>query len=375
MNQKLRDELSQLVTLPQVQAFFQLIRKGEGTLGDNGYRTMFGGELFNSYTAHPRKPITRTLGGKPITSTAAGAFQFLARTWDECVATLGLKDFSPPSQDLAALFLIWRRKALDAVVNGQVEKAIDLCKNEWASLPGSPYGQPTQKLSSALAFYNDAMKATPITTAPTQPEPPQESPMIPIPLLVPLATTLIEAFTPLAKEKLTKVMEKTVDNPQVAEQVATGVIEAAKAVSGLDNPVQAVAAVTSSSEMLERTESASLGSVDQLIPVIERLLAMDQASVDSARVFNASEPLFFETSWLKFKFIHLLSFLFVIFSGAFVLLKWESLTAELKGAVITLMVIAGWNGVRDYWMGSSDGSARKSEQLARANAGKPNTSN
>jgi len=45
--------------------------------------------------------------------------------------------------------------------------------------------------------------------------------------------------------------------------------------------------------------------------------------------------------------------------------KWADLTAELRGAIITLMVIAGWNGVRDYWMGSSEGSNRKTEMMRR----------
>jgi hypothetical protein len=71
------------------------------------------------------------------------------------------------------------------------------------------------------------------------------------------------------------------------------------------------------------------------------------------------------TKWLKLKFIHILSIIFVAFSGTFVSMNWESLTPELKGAVITLMVIAGWNGVRDYWMGSSSGSDKKTEQMMK----------
>jgi predicted Na+-dependent transporter len=70
-----------------------------------------------------------------------------------------------------------------------------------------------------------------------------------------------------------------------------------------------------------------------------------------------------DVPWLKLKFIHVLSILFVVFSGSFVSVNWSSLSSELKGAVITLMIIAGWNGVRDYWMGSSSGSDKKTEQM------------
>src|SRR5687768_5865863 len=85
-------------------AFMHMIRVGEGTADEDGYRRMFGGELFDSFADHPRKAITKKLGGKPITSTAAGAPQFLARTWDECAKALGLADFSPVNQDIGCLY-------------------------------------------------------------------------------------------------------------------------------------------------------------------------------------------------------------------------------------------------------------------------------
>jgi muramidase (phage lysozyme) len=68
--------------------------------------------------------ITAGLGKNQYTSTAAGAFQFLSRTWDECAKALGLTDFSPASQDLAAVFLIDRRKALDDVLAGRFDEAV-----------------------------------------------------------------------------------------------------------------------------------------------------------------------------------------------------------------------------------------------------------
>ncbi len=88
-----------------------------------------------------------------VWSTAAGAYQFLSRTWDECRAALNLPDFSPDSQDKAAVFLIRRRKALDDVIAGRFEEAVRKCNLEWASLPGSPYGQPTKTMARARAVY------------------------------------------------------------------------------------------------------------------------------------------------------------------------------------------------------------------------------
>lgn len=135
----------EVLTDHNVQAFLWLVRTGEGTTGPNGYRTMYGGRLFADTTDHPRTAITA--GG--WTSTAAGAYQFLSRTWDEMRAKYDLPDFGPSSQDIAAVGLIKRRGALADVLAGRFNTAIDKCNKEWASLPGSPYGQPTLTLAKA----------------------------------------------------------------------------------------------------------------------------------------------------------------------------------------------------------------------------------
>lgn len=139
-----------------VRAFLAMIRAGEGTAGPNGYRTLYGGGLFESFADHPRQKISKPMRGQLITSTAAGAYQFLARTWDECAEALGLTDFSPPSQDEAAVFLIRRRGALADVKAGRFEEAVRKCRKEWASLPGAGYGQPEKTLADARRVYESA---------------------------------------------------------------------------------------------------------------------------------------------------------------------------------------------------------------------------
>lgn len=144
-----------------VQAFLRLIRTGEGTLSNNGYRTMFGGRLFDSYADHPRV----TVKASGYTSTAAGAYQFLSKTWDEMADKYDLPDFSPHSQDIAALGLIKRRGALVDVIEGRLRTAINKCNKEWASLPGSPYGQPTLTYAKAAQVLSQAGAAFSETVA------------------------------------------------------------------------------------------------------------------------------------------------------------------------------------------------------------------
>lgn len=137
---------------PNVQALLRVIRTGEGTTGPNGYRTLFGGGLFDSYADHPRK----TVKSSGYTSTAAGAYQFIASSWDETKRVMNLPDFSPRSQDLAALGRIAARGALEDAKAGLFDSAVRKIAREWASLPGSPYGQPTISWERARTIYASA---------------------------------------------------------------------------------------------------------------------------------------------------------------------------------------------------------------------------
>lgn len=137
---------------PNVQAFLRVIRTGEGTADEAGYRRHYGGALFSSFADHPRKVITK---GR-WSSSAAGAYQFLTGTWDETRRIMGLPDFSPASQDLGAVGRIAARRALDDVLAGRFETAVRKCALEWASLPGSPYGQPVISWERARAIYASA---------------------------------------------------------------------------------------------------------------------------------------------------------------------------------------------------------------------------
>lgn len=153
---KMRTVTAADVAHPNVRALLAVIRRGEGTAGPNGYRTLFGGGLFSSLADHPRQRITRTMGGKPITSTAAGAYQFLSSTWDETAAIMGLPDFSEASQDRAAVGRIAARGALEDAKAGRLSVALQKIAREWASMPGSPYGQPVITEATARQVFASA---------------------------------------------------------------------------------------------------------------------------------------------------------------------------------------------------------------------------
>lgn len=136
---------------PNVKAFLALIRYGESNNSGDAYSMLYGGGHFASYDDHPKRFFTVADGRR---TSAAGAYQITWTTW-QWVSTLGnLPDFSPKSQDLAALLLIKRRGALADVVAGNFERAIAKCRNEWTSLPGAMEGRYTMaKAKQVLAQY------------------------------------------------------------------------------------------------------------------------------------------------------------------------------------------------------------------------------
>lgn len=144
---------------PQRKAFLDMLAWSEGTdkpgqpTKDHGYDVIVGGALFSDYSDHPRKLVT--LNPK-LKSTAAGRYQLLSRWWDAYRKQLGLKDFSPASQDAVALQQIEERRALELIDAGDIRQAIDRCSNIWASLPGAGYGQFEHKADNLIAKFKEA---------------------------------------------------------------------------------------------------------------------------------------------------------------------------------------------------------------------------
>jgi len=137
------------------KAFLDMVAHSEGTagLGDNGYNVLVGGSLFQDYSDHPRKLITIRPGLK---STAAGRYQLLSRYYNHYKILLGLKDFSPASQDAIALQQAREQGAMGDIDSGNINAAIAKCANIWASFPGAGYGQHEHKLSTLRVAYLDA---------------------------------------------------------------------------------------------------------------------------------------------------------------------------------------------------------------------------
>ena len=131
-----------------------------------GYNVLYGGGKFSSYAAHPNQKILIKSGpnaGKY--SSAAGKYQFLNSTWQEAAKALGLKDFSPESQDAAAWWLAQKDykaatgKDLVTVLQSGDPAALaevgQVLSGTWTSLPGGI--EATTNTSRFAKAYADAL--------------------------------------------------------------------------------------------------------------------------------------------------------------------------------------------------------------------------
>jgi len=157
-----------------LSAFLFMIRSTEhvyprDVIGDAAYSIFYGGSKFSSFRDHP--VITGEKKGVPLpdamcaaaglkpgcVSTAAGAYQLIKPTWVRLRDKLNLPDFSPLSQDRAAVGLLEEIGAVDLIYSGDIEGAIHKASRIWASLPGSTAQQNPKALSYALNRFDDGL--------------------------------------------------------------------------------------------------------------------------------------------------------------------------------------------------------------------------
>jgi muramidase (phage lysozyme) len=328
-----------------VQAFLALIRHTEGA----GYTTLFGGGIVENTDDHPRIAVTRTLGGKPITSTAAGAYQFLSRTWDECAKALDLPDFSPANQDRAALYLIERRRALPSVLEGDWTTALERCNREWASLPGSPYGQPTKSLAYCLKFLNSLKGDGATATEPFPGSTAKDAPMAPfilaaIPSLIQAAPSLIRLFGK---------GEQAEKNAKAAEIA----VEIAKAVTDQPTAEGAVAAIQDDPEVATSYARAVEAQWYELTG------EAGGGGIDGARKYDTAaqstgKPWLSPALWISLLLLPLV-YLVVI-----AVMFGEGWTNDIRAMVVSSIISLVLGSVTGFFLGTSYGSQRKTDLLA-----------
>ncbi len=120
---------------PNVGAFLKAIAAAEGGGYDFKYGALKGRSndrwRFADMSTHPGPGID----GK---ATAAGMYQITRPTWQHHGAKLGLRDFSPRTQDLIAVEILRSLGVIDQIKAGEIAAVMPKVARTWAALPTGP---------------------------------------------------------------------------------------------------------------------------------------------------------------------------------------------------------------------------------------------
>jgi lysozyme len=167
-----RSENEAFLQNANVRAALEMISKSEGTNGDYSkmvYGTVVSSALFPQLVGKRNVSIPN-LNQFPqilvkvnsnLSSSAAGKYQIIRKTYAGAAAAMGLTDFSENTQDLLAIELIRQRGAMNYILAGDIEGALknSNLKFEWASIPGNSYGQGTHSIAALAGWYRSALSS------------------------------------------------------------------------------------------------------------------------------------------------------------------------------------------------------------------------
>ena len=171
------------------KAWLKTIRSAEGTAGEDGYGTVFGGEVVpelaeGKMTVNEVIQLQKTgkmperLGGRQVNfgeydgrvSGASGAYQFMPATLEGLMRntrTSGDTAFTPKMQDQFALELL-RGRGIDPTKRATID-GMNKAQVEWAGL-GTHHGQTTTTTAESLRMYNTYLNNSGVKT-PVAPPP------------------------------------------------------------------------------------------------------------------------------------------------------------------------------------------------------------
>lgn len=300
-------------------AWLAVISACEGTVGDEGYRALFGwrpgnGKTFASFADHPRQYFAYTQqDGTTVQTSAAGKYQATYTTWLDFIRERGAHDFSPASQDAFALWLTDVCGATDDVHAGRLRAAIDKCGGRWASLPSARVPQPRRTYAFCEAAFLAAGGSLDALRREGREQPmPAPAPGMPsnqpggamgglaaAGLIGQLLQTVVSVFQPVARAKVEAAAGKVTDAAG-AKVLADGLMGVLQQVTGLADPVQATAAVTAPTDegraKLAAVEQQAVMRLDEFAGFLDRIASLEadaakrsEESRANARAFATPE--------------------------------------------------------------------------------------
>lgn len=341
-------------------AWLRVIREGESSQNDDAFTELYGGSHFSGFDDHPRQRFDLPGGNY---TTAAGAYQITETTWNDFRAKYGLMSFTSDKQDACALWLTDRAGALDDVIAGRLDAAIQRCSKVWTSLAiakrqaeapqifaayGGTLGQAKAEAVTATAVNAAATAVVPNIPEVSEiaPPPPQPVEAKSMGVLLTLLPTLVQMIPQLG-QLFGSGSEVSNRNLAAAKVVADTVVQATQSTNVQD----AIEKMTTDSTALQSAKDA----VSELLPQL-----MDVGGgVESARKFAADHEggrygrILEVVTYCAMFFLLLAN---CMSAAAAYILQDASVLADVKQADIGAALIAF-----GYFLGSSISSKRKDE--------------
>lgn len=180
-------------------------------------------------------------------------------------------------------------------------------------------------------------------------------------LVVAAAQALIPFIADLMRERGTKTSTRNADILDRAPELVPIVMELGKAVvPDAKNEQEVVEAITASKELQSQLRAQAAMRWSDIRPFLEFESEERQRARNFVKSWDGERLIFGQL-----RFVELLSLLLVVIAagGGWLVLNGEY-PAEMKGAVITLILISGFTGVKEFWLGSSRDSQRKTELMS-----------
>ena len=154
-NAPAQSEQTAAIDDPKVMAFLDTIAWAEGT-GDS-YDIAFGFNKVDIFGGHPDQVFCNS--DKSLCSAASGRYQEMPDTWNATASTLGIKDFSPQSQDKVVIQQLKDLGAYDQIKSGDIAGVFCKLGHVWASFPCNSYGQGQKQSSQLEQIYQEKLAA------------------------------------------------------------------------------------------------------------------------------------------------------------------------------------------------------------------------
>ena len=317
-------------------AFLRVIREGETNQTDAAYSLVNGGGHFVGFADHPYAGMSAPPG------RAAGAYQFIPHTWQRWQAALSLPDFSPESQDRAALAQIEALGgAMAAIDAGDLGAAMADCEDTWIALRT----MSRERAAAVFAKYSKD-EAQPASQPEAQPQP-RKTPMGAALALLPL----LAQFVPQIMTMIKPGSVSTAKDAAVAQTILNTAVQAAGVVvDGNATAANVGAAVDAmhADPALAKTVQQAVVTHPDVIGILEvGSGGIKQAKDDSLVMQNAPRPFWYNPAiWVT---VLLLVMPFMLLADVFYVHP-TSYEGPLRVQIVTgvlavIMVVCG------FWLG------------------------